>query len=59
MNLPRAVELQRMSNAMVRGLERGEEQDSEEFWARWWIISDAFLEAVREPGRWRETSGGE
>jgi hypothetical protein len=48
MNLPRAIELQRLSDDLVRKYARGEEPDTLDFWERWWLLSEEFLRAIQE-----------
>jgi hypothetical protein len=49
MNLPRAIEIMRLQRDMALAFERGEEPDVRDFNARFMLLSEEFMKAIREP----------
>lgn len=49
MNLPRAIEIMRLQKGMVLDFESGKEEDVRDFNARFMILSEEFMKAIREP----------
>ncbi len=49
MNLPRAIEIMPLLRDMALAFERGEEEDVRDFNARFMILSEEFMKAIREP----------
>lgn len=48
-NLPRAIEIMRLQKGMVLDFESGKEEDVRDFNARFMLLSDEFMKAIREP----------
>ena len=49
MNLPRAIEIMQLQKSMVLAFERGEEEDVRDFNARFMVLCEEFMKAIREP----------
>jgi hypothetical protein len=48
-NLPRAIEIMQLQKSMAQAFERGEEPDVRDFNARFMLLCDEFMKAIKEP----------